>query len=260
MLFGVILKPIELPRNLHVNINDDGRIKSLYVKLQEFIADDSLQTEGEIRRLTKEMNLRRQKAEKDFQRIVTLIESPTCTASTKSLSSENIELTPPVTPESNNEKIMNIDDHLPQPMKSVAFAKHTNAIQQQHITRAIEFDEDIFEFDGMQDDPKNDADLYQKYSDSDEGSDGEKMTVEKRAINRGRSGSINIARSAPIFVPQFNHNMIHAINSEDEKAVNDQQMDIASSIKMIARSIHTDSVFGELPGHIRHVRYNNADF
>lgn len=259
MPFGVILKPIELPRALHVNINNDGRIKSLYVKLQDFIARDSSQTEAEIRRLTKEMNLRRQQAERDFQRIVTLIESPTCTASTKSLSSENIELTPPVTPESINEKMMNIDDHLPQPMKSVAFA---NAIQQQNITRTIDFDDDIFELDGMQDEPKNDADRYHKYSDTDEGSDGEKMTVEKRAMNRGRSGSINIARSAPISMPQFNHHMIHAIDTDDEKAVNNenQQMDIASSIKMLARSVHADSIFGELPGHVRHVRYNDTDF
>jgi proline-rich AKT1 substrate 1 len=261
MPFGIILKPIDvLPRALHVNINDDARVKSLFGKLQDYIGRDSSETEAEIRRLNKEMNQRRQQAEKDFQRIVTLIESSSSTASTKSLSSENIEsLTPPVTPESINEKMMNIDDHLPLPMKSVAFAKHTNAIQHQHITRTIDFDDDIFELDGMQEEPKNDQDRYHKYSDTDEGSDGEKMTVEKRAMNRGRSGSINIARSAPISMPQFNHHLIHAIENDDEKAVMDQQMDIASSIKMLARSVHADSVFGELPGPARQVRYN-ADF
>lgn len=259
MPFKIILKPIDvLPRALHVSINDDARVKSLYGKLQEYIVRDSSETEAEIRRLTKEMNGRRQQAEMDFQRIVTLIESSnSSTASTKSLSSEDIEsLTPPVTPESINEKMMNIDDHLPQRInKSVAFAKHTNAIHQQHITRNINFDDDIFELDGMQDEPKNDQDRYHKYSDTDEGSDGEKMMIEKRAMNRGRSGSINFARSAPISMPLFNHHAIHAIDTDD-KAVNDQQMDIASSIKMLARSIHADSVFGELPGHARSVRYN----
>jgi proline-rich AKT1 substrate 1 len=259
MPFGVILKPIDvLPRALQVSINDDARVKSLFDKLQDYIARDSSETESEIRRLTMEMNQRRQRAEMDFQRIVTLIESSTCTASTKSLSSENIEsLTPPVTPESINEKMMNIDEHLPQPMKTVAFAKHTNAIPLQHFTRTIDFDDDIFELDGMQDEPKNDQDRYHKYSDTDE-EEGEKMTVEKRAMNRGRSGSINIARSAPISMPQFNHHLIHVMDPDD-KAVNDQQMDIASSIKMLARSVHADSVFGELPSHVRHVRYN-AEF
>jgi proline-rich AKT1 substrate 1 len=260
MPFGVILKPIDvLPRAPHVNINDDPRVKALFQQLQDYIARDSSETEAQIRRLTMEMNQRRQKAEMDFQQMVTLVESSTFTASTKSLSSENIEsLTPPVTPESINEKMMNIDDHLPQPMKSVAFAKHTNAIQQQVITRTIDFDDDIFELDGMQEEPKNDQDRYHKYSDTDD-EEGDKMTVERRAMNRGRSGSINIARSAPISMPQFNHHLIHVIDTDDEKAVNDQQMDIASSIKMLARSVHADSVFGELPGHVRHVRYN-AEF
>lgn len=257
MPFKVILKPIDvLPRALQVTINDDARVKALFCKLQEYIARDSSETEAEIRRLTKETNQRRQQAEMDFQRIVALIESSTIsTPSTKSLSSEDIEsLTPPVTPESINEKMMNIDDHLPQPMKTVAFAKHTNAIQHQHITRNIDFDDDIFELDEMQEEPKNDQDRYHKYSDTDEGSDGEKMTVEKRAMNRGRSGSINFARSAPISMPQFNHHAIHAIDTDDQAVNDQQQMDIASSIKMLARSIHADSVFGELP--VRNVRYN----
>lgn len=256
MPFKVILKPIAvLPRALQININEDARVKMLFGKLQEYIAGDSSETEAEIRRLTNQMNQRRQQAEIDFQRIVTLIDSSTSsTASTKMLSSEDIEsLTPPVTPESVNEK-MNIDNHLPQPMKTVAFAKHSNIIH--HITRTIDFDDDIFELDGIHEDPKNDQDRYHKYSDTDEGSDGEKMTVEKRAINRGRSGSINLARSAPISMPLFNHHAIHAIDTDNDKAVNDQQMDIASSIKMLARSIHADSVFGELPGHARSVRYN----
>lgn len=252
-----------LPRSLQVSINDDARVKSLFGKLQDYIAFDSSETEAEIRRLTNEMNQRRQQAEMDFQRIVALIESSAGnTVSTKSLSSEDIEsLTPPVTPESINEKMMNIDDHLPQPMmKSVAFAKHTNGMQHQHITRTIDFDDDIFELDEMQDEPKNDQDRYHKYSDTDEGSDGEKMTVEKRAMNRARSGSINFARSAPISMPQFHHHAIHAIDTDDDKAVNDQQqMDIASSIKMLARSIHADSVFGELPDRLkeRQIRYND---
>ena len=261
MPFKIILKPIDgLPRAFNTSINDDARIRSLYEKLQEFIARDTTQTETEIRKLNQEMNQRRQQAEKDFQRIAALIESST-NASTKSLSNENIgSLTPPVTPEGINDK-MAIDDHtqqLPQP-KMAPYAKHSNAINSVARLRTIDFDDDIFDMDGMQEGAANDVDRYHKYSDTDEGSDGER-TTEKRPTNRGRSGSINFARSAPISMPQFNHHAMHAIDV-DSKPVGgheqQQQMDIASSIKMLARSIHADSIFGELPA--RPVRYN-AEF
>lgn len=251
--FKIILKPIDgLPRPLQMSMNDDPRVKSLYEKLQDFLVADAAQVQAEIGRLTMELNARRQKAQKDFERIATLIES------TKILSTENIELTPPVTPESINDK--SIDNHLkiPQTMKmgSKGSVKHNNAIINQQV-RAIEFDDDIFEFDGMMhDDQKIETDRYQKCSDTEDGSDSE-QAVDQRANNRGRSGSINIARSAPISMPQFNQHAIHEIDT-DEKPTADQQMDIASSIQMLARSIHADSIFGEMP--VRPVLRYNTEF
>lgn len=254
MPFKIILKPIDALPPHQLSINEDVHVKELFRKLQDYIAQDSAETETEIRRLTMDMNQRRERAEKDFQRIVAIIESTITIESTKTLSSENIEsLTPPVTPESINDK-MSIDDHLPQPVNMMQ-RTIANVFQQQPA-RTINFDDDIFEIDGMQE-AKNETDRYHKYSDTDEGSDGERA-VEKRSYNRGRSGSINIARSAPISMPQFNHHAIHAIDTDDVKAVNEQQMDIASSIKMLARSIHVDSVFGELPN--RPVLRFNTEF
>lgn len=264
MPFKIILKPIEaLPGALNISISDDARVKPLFDKLQDYIQMDTIRTETEIRRLKTEMDQRRRKAETDFQRIATLIESTKLIKSTKTMSNENIEsLTPPVTPESINDKMMTLDSQLPipQPMKITSnkvisrdqggFARHFNAIHQQHITRAIDFEDDIFEFDGMQHCPKTETERHHNYSDAEEASDGEPV-VEKRGNNRGRSGSI--ARSAPISMPQFTH-AIH-IEDEEGKAVNEEQMDIASSIQMLARSIHADSVFGELPARPT-LRYN----
>lgn len=265
MPFKIILKPIEtLPGAL--NINDDARVKALFDKLQDYIQMDTIRTETEMRRLKTEMDQRRQKAETDFQRIATLIESTRLIKSTKTLSNENIEsLTPPVTPESINDKMMTLDSQLqvPQQMKISnnkvmqrnGFARHMNAIQQQqqqqHITRAIDFEDDIFEFDGMQSGAKSETERHHTYSDTEETSDGEPI-VEKRVNNRGRSGSI--ARSAPISMPQFTH-AIHIENEDGEAAHEHEQMDIASSIQMLARSIHVDSVFGELPARPT-LRYN----
>lgn len=255
MPFKIILKPIDaLPRVLQVNINNDARVKSLFEKLQDYIQTDSARTEAEIRRLTTECHQRRQQAEKDFQRIVTLIESTE--RSTKLLSNDNIEsLTPPVTPESVNDKMMTMDQiNLPQPIKTNAktmqregIAKHNSAIQQQtqHYMRNISFDDDdIFQLDGMSDHSNAQNGHHHNHADGEESEEEE--IVERRGNNRGRSGSI--ARSAPISMPQFNHHAIHEIDAEEEKPAVEQKMDIASSIQMLARSIHADSIFGELPG------------
>lgn len=236
-------------------MSDDSRVTSLFSRLQDYIDALSRQTETEIRKLTMESNARRQQAEKDFERIAALIESTSI--STKALSSDSIELTPPVTPESISDKMMTIDNQpqLPHPMKRDGSAKHTSAINQQHMTRAIDFDEDIFDFDGMQTEAVNGTERYDKYSDTEDGSDDE-QSDKQRAYMRNRSGSINVARSAPISMPMFSQ-LTHTIDTEDEK--NEQhEMDIASSIQMLARSVHVDSIFGELPA--RPILRNNTDF
>lgn len=275
--FKIILKPIEESNisALKLNINGDVRLKDLFGRLQDFIAKDSSDTEAEIRRLTASMNQRRQQAEKDFQLIVTLTNSidsnSTMEESTKLAMSTDI--TPPITPESAQ---LTIDDHqsmmaaaasmspamkIPQNHHREGFSKHSNALlQKQIVTRTIDFDDDIFELDGMQESAQessggaNNIDHYHKYSDT-ETSDVEEM-AEKRPT-RVRSGSACIARSAPISMPQFMH---HAnIHLEEKRADNVNENDIASSIKLLAKSIHADSIFGELPVRRPTIKYN-ADF
>jgi proline-rich AKT1 substrate 1 len=264
--FKVILKPVEEESNIAAmksSINNDPRIKCLFGKLQDFIEKDASEIQAEIRRLTLAMNERRQKAERDFQQIVTLINS----IDTNNKSSTNYEqstklvmlssdITPPVTPESAQ---LTIDDHhqmmsaataSPASRMSEANAKHGSVLQKPMVTRTINFDDDIFELDGMQDEAENDIDHYHKYSDT-ETSDVEEM-AEKRP-SRGRSGSACFARSAPISMPQFIH---HAIHDDKRDTINEN--DIASSIKFLAKSIHNDSIFGEMP--VRRPAMKHADF
>lgn len=251
MPFKIILQPIDaLPRAHQTLINEDPRVKALFSTLREFITSDNRRIDEEIRRLNEEKTQRQHQAEKDFKRLVALIDSVASStyASTK-LSDDEIEsLTPPVTPETNDK--MSIDDVLP--LKQ-ANAKHNSAIGNGNprITRVINFEDNIFELEGMQEeDPVNDVDRYHKYSDTED--DDHENIVEKRAM-RGRSGSINIARSAPISMPLFTtNNHMTSIDIDEiipNRAVNElHQMDIASSIKMLARSVHaSDAVFGELP-------------
>lgn len=270
--FKIILKPIinEESSNISAiksNINGDLRLKELFAKLQDFIEKDSSETEMEIRRLTKAKNDRRQQAERDFQLISTLINSiDNNNTSTMEQSTNKIpmstDITPPVTPESTQ---LTIDDHH-KTMAAAAtknsfqhgIAKHRSAVlpQKPIVTRTIDFDDDIFELDGMkqeEESPQNDADHYHKYSDT-ENSDVEEM-AEKRPP-RVRSGSACFARSAPISMPQFLH---HASIHNDDKRDNINESDIASSIKFLAKSIHADSIFGELPVRRPTLKYD-ADF
>lgn len=219
-----------------MSINDDANIKSLFAQLQAYTSDETSKVEAEIARLTREMKNRHEAAAKDFYRIAALIR--TASESTKLLSNESSTLTPPVTPEY-NDKVITIDP-------KITPTKHTKAIQQSNITYAVDFDEDIFEIDGINFKDKNDL----QQDNSEEESDLE--SVENRVYSRNRSGSVNIARSAPISMPVFNHHSI-AIEMQEENKVNERHTDIASSIKMLARSIHNDSVFGDLPRQL----YNN---
>lgn len=268
MPFKIILKQIDLlPNTIKSTINDDVHVKNLIIKLQDFISHDAIETEDEIRKLQNRMSLRRQKAEKEFQLVMTLVNSIESSNSdnfsTLESTNDHIQsLTPPVTPES--AQLMNIDQ-LPshQITKHVdhnhreGISKHNNAIlMQQKVTRTIDFEDDIFELDGMHNSETiDDNDRYHKYSDTEEGSDVEEMISEKRPYARGRSGSLAIARSAPISMPQFLH---HANPHLEDKNINNDH-DIASSIKLLAKSIHADSIFGELPNSRPIFKYN-ADF
>lgn len=152
-------------------------------------------------------------------------------------------MTPPITPESVSTQgsSMSIDNFvvggggeigirmnqtqqpIPQLIKSAnnnqrlkvkdANSKHSNVMQPKKngTTRTFEFD-DMFEFDGMNGDSRNDA--YQKYSDGEDynSSDVEKDPVEKRSSGismiRGKSGaSMNFARSAPMQMPLMAQSM-----------------------------------------------------
>lgn len=271
--FKMILKQIDLlPNTIKATINDDVHVKNLFTKLQDFISHDASETEAEIRKLQSRMNQRRQQAEKEFQLIVTLKNSIESNSSDKNFSNldstndhiQSLYSTPPVTPES--AQLMTIDQLPHHPIiKHVdhnhreGISKHSNAIAiQQKVTRTIDFEDDIFELDGMQkSDPIDENDRYHKYSDTD-GSDVEEMITEKRPYARGRSGSLAIARSAPITMPFLHHPNPHLEEKNNINNINNDH-DIASSIKLLAKSIHADSIFGELPNSRPVFKYN-TDF
>lgn len=112
--FKIILKQIEAGPHSG-KINEDKRVKELFLKLQDYIADESSSTETEIRRFN-EMQLkllseRRQRAEREYQMLVNLIGSIGTNSTNNNINNATtltnndmtpmlMTMTPPITPES----------------------------------------------------------------------------------------------------------------------------------------------------------------
>lgn len=120
--------------------------------------------------------------------------------------------------------------------------------QQQQQYRMTSYETDcMFDIDGMENDnsPLSNAlsdeeELGFDESISNNNEDG--MYIPSRQL-AGKNGSI--ARSLPISMPQLMTQF--RTNEEDFEEMNEDNVDIAASIKALARSVHGDTVFGDLP-------------
>lgn len=130
-----------------------------------------------------------------------------------------------------------------QPTKAITQHSSTNSLtmQQQHEADCM------FDIDGMEND---NSPFSNSLSDEEEfgfdesiGNNNENgMYIPSRQLGR-QNGSI--ARSLPISIPQEMTQF--RTNEEDFEELNEDNVDIAASIKALARSVHGDMVFGDLP-------------
>lgn len=120
--------------------------------------------------------------------------------------------------------------------------------QQQHQLRPTSYETDcMFDIDGMENDNSplsntlsDEEELGFDESISNNNEDG--MYIPSRQLG-AKNGSI--ARSLPISMPQLMTQF--RTNEEDFEEMNEDNVDIAASIKALARSVHGDTVFGDLP-------------
>lgn len=188
MPFKIILRQVDNYGKENL-IGNDARIKQLYLKLQDYIADETANTEREIQQFNErklaELNYKRESAAKDYALLVNIIKSLTnqqqivtidCKNSTN-LDSLNIQTTngsdmtdiadtPPITPDStpmsvdispsstNNLKQQQIPHNnnsssITNKIKDLS-TKHSNMINQQLTQVTKTFDfDEIFDMDGM---------------------------------------------------------------------------------------------------------------
>ncbi|XP_077255996.1 proline-rich Akt substrate 40 kDa isoform X4 [Temnothorax americanus] len=119
---------------------------------------------------------------------------------------------------------------------------------------AASFDtEALFPFEGME---ETDAASQQLLWSSEEGSDTDAFCSassqnEERHMPRGqRDGHSTLAKSLPVTVPVFPSIGHRAVQNQDDDQLPTDPLDphnIRASIKALAKSVHGDTVFGDLP-------------
>lgn len=120
--------------------------------------------------------------------------------------------------------------------------------QQQHQLRPTSYETDcMFDIDGMENDNSplsntlsDEEELGFDESISNNNEDGMYIPSRQLGVKNG-----SIARSLPISMPQLMTQF--RTNEEDFEEMNEDNVDIAASIKALARSVHGDTVFGDLP-------------
>lgn len=125
----------------------------------------------------------------------------------------------------------------------------TNMQPQHHQQyRVASYETDcMFDIDGME---NENSPLSNTLSDEEElgfdesvGNNNEDgIYIPSRQLGRQNS---SIARSLPISMPQVMTQF--RTNEEDFEELTEDNVDIAASIKALARSVHGDTVFGDLP-------------
>jgi proline-rich AKT1 substrate 1 len=127
---------------------------------------------------------------------------------------------------------------------SFIVAKHTPKRQKSlPAGRMTSIDtEALFEFDGI-DDIHPDTGSEVDESDVDDGRD-DGVKIPKRADSSGAT----MAKSLPMTIPAFlSHSRNRSFEDVDDAPPIERNTDIAASIKALAKSVHGDTVFGDLP-------------
>lgn len=120
-------------------------------------------------------------------------------------------------------------------------------MQQQQRLATSSFESDcMFDIDGMENDksPLTLSDEEDLGLDESTGNNNEDGIYIPARHSLGRQSS-SIAKSLPISMPQVMTQFRATEEDYDEMA--EDNVDIAASIKALARSVHGDTVFGDLP-------------
>uniref|UniRef100_A0A6B2EDJ1 Putative lobe protein isoform x1 n=1 Tax=Phlebotomus kandelakii TaxID=1109342 RepID=A0A6B2EDJ1_9DIPT len=248
------------------------KVKSLTQQFQQQLQRETAATDERIQRFTEHqftlLKMFRERTEQELQILVSLVcrlpdnltlltetrpqqqqqlsnlETPPSTPDTPMA----IGTSPPMTVRASQAPAMSTSSSgasSPMPMRGV---QRQSANRSGDATRrhADADSECFFQIEGMENDmapmgPQDMSDLDE--SDSENYGDDEQQTmcIPRQMV---RSGSLNMAKSLPISMPAI---MDRSIEDDFDDQPVDEKVDIAASIKALAKSVHGDAVFGDLP-------------
>lgn len=239
--------------------SDNLAFCNLQQKLNEVLRLETQATEDRIRKYSEQQYLYldnfKERAKQEHQILTRLILSPKNNENTNRMDINNqhsndfVEMYNTSSPLSisthkhvlkpKNNVVNSLSSKLKRDSSRIS-SKLTNSI------RAESFDsEGLFQLEGVMDDTfssnKTQSDIESDTDDSQGGFDD-------NGPPRQRAYSTNLAKSLPMNVPTFmSPYSRNAIDIDDDQQAIEDPLDIAASIKAIAKSVHGDAVFGDLP-------------
>jgi hypothetical protein len=263
-LFGVLIDQDLSTTKIDITSkdNDSVKIKNLTQHFRDAIQEEINETNDRISKFNEEqfrlLNLYRDKAEQEYNALVRIIktvpEQTTNLNVAEQLAGSKLTSfdTPPPTPDSTPMSIGNSPNFKHQPRiisdKQQTFpvtTKNTPTRTTQSIPKTV--DESIFFFE-MEGVPTERSNQYTNAMSDVEESDSDDSVSHIDATHQryaGRPKSLNIAQSLPVTMPAIvtDRDIVHV----DYDEYSDENVDIAASIKAIAKSVHGEGVFGDLP-------------
>uniref|UniRef100_A0A1L8DDC0 Putative lobe n=1 Tax=Nyssomyia neivai TaxID=330878 RepID=A0A1L8DDC0_9DIPT len=249
------------------------KVKNLTQQFQQHLQRETAATDERIQRYTEHqftlLKIFRERSEQELQILMSLVcrlpETLTLVTETRTQQqiSSNLE-TPPSTPDtpmtigssppmavrvSQGPTMSTSSSGASSPMPMRGTRRHSanrsgDGTKMRHHADADS--ECFFPIEGMENDmgpggPQDMSDLDESDSENYGDDDQQTMCIPRQMA---RQASMSIAKSLPISMPAV---MDRSIEDDFDDQPIDEKVDIAASIKALAKSVHGDAVFGDLP-------------
>ncbi|CAG9859421.1 unnamed protein product [Phyllotreta striolata] len=246
-IFNIIVNPCDIREDttllkLYKKYDAEAIVKNIRETVSEFMRKEMLAVEDRIKKYTEEqfesMNSLRDTAYEEHDHLVTLVQSlsnETQLKSTKNpMSSEGSQQDTSQCSEFMDSGLLLAAGHPKQTKRSPKRQRSTP------VGHSSSFDaEGLFDFEG--------SDGVTSHSESDVGESDKDDKDDRIHASRPRSQKMSVAKSLPMNIPTFLSRNRNTSSEDLDDITQSENLDIAASIKALAKSVHGDAVFGELP-------------
>ncbi|XP_055693378.1 uncharacterized protein LOC129795880 [Lutzomyia longipalpis] len=280
-VFGILMDqqfPDEEVFKTNKLLQNHPKVKNLTQQFQQHLQRETAATDERIQRFTEHqftlLKMFRERTEQELQILMSLVcrlpENLTLLTDTQTRQqhqqmSSNLE-TPPSTPDtpmtigSSPPMAVRVSSQAPamstsssgasSPMPMRGARRHSGNRTAMDTSSRMRHNVDadaecFFQIEGMENDmatgPQDMSDLDESDSENYGDDDQQTMCIPRQMA---RQGSLNMAKSLPISMPAI---MDRSIEDDFDDQPVDEKVDIAASIKALAKSVHGDAVFGDLP-------------